>query len=65
MDKKEILKSMNETAEETRKILDSYDFMAKSLYIFYDDLINKGFDESQAFMLTQQYFDRMLRKFFM
>ena len=63
MDKEAILKEMNETAEETRKILDSYDFMAKSLYVFYDDLINKGFNESQAFMLTQQYFDRMLRKF--
>ena len=63
MDKEVILKEMNETAEETRKILDSYDFMAKSLYVFYDDLINKGFNESQAFMLTQQYFDRMLRKF--
>ncbi len=64
MDKEEILNEIEKTAEETRKILESYDFMAKSLRIFYDDLINKGFDERQSFMLTQQYFDRMLRKYF-
>ena len=63
MDKEEILKQMDETAENTKKLLEGYDVMAKSLYIFYDDLINQGFDERQAFMLTQQYFDRMLRKF--
>ena len=65
MDKEKILNEMNKTAEEARKLLDSYDFMAKSLYVFYDYLINMGFDKSQAFMLTQQCFDRMLRKFFM
>ena len=63
MNKEEILNEMDKTAEDARTVLDSYDFMAKSLYVFYDDLINKGFNESQAFMLTQQYFDRMLRKF--
>ena len=63
MDKEAILKEMNKTAKETKEVLDSYDFMAKTLYIFYDDLINKGFKERQAFVLTQQYFDRMLAKF--
>lgn len=63
MNKEEILNEMDKTAEEARKVLDSYDFMAKSLYVFYDNLINKGFNEGQAFALTQQYFDRMLRKF--
>ncbi len=63
MNEEELLNEMNKTAEETKKILDSYDFMANSLYTFYYDLINKGFKEEQAFMLTQQYFDRMLRKF--
>lgn len=64
MNKEEILKEMDNTAEETKKLLDSYDIMAKSLHIFYDDLINKGFNEKQAFILTQQYFDSMLKKFF-
>ena len=64
MNKDEILKQMNETVENTKKELESVDVITKSLYIFYDDLINKGFDEGKAFMLTQQYFDRMLRKFF-
>jgi len=63
MDKEAILKEMDKTAEEAKNVLDSYDFMAKSLYTFYDDLINRGFDEGKSFMLTQQYFDRMLRKF--
>ena len=63
MDKEAILKEMNKTAEETKKVLDSYDFMAKSLRIFYDNLINKGFKEGQAFALTQQYFDSILEKF--
>jgi hypothetical protein len=63
MDKEEILKQMDKTAEDTKKLLEGYDIMAKSLYVFYDDLINKGFDEGKSFMLTQQYFDRMLRKF--
>jgi hypothetical protein len=63
MSKDELLKEMDKTAEEAKKVLDSYDFMAKSLYTFYDDLINRGFDEGKSFMLTQQYFDRMLRKF--
>lgn len=63
MNKEEILKEMDNTAEETKKLLDAYDLMAKSLYVFYDDLINKGFNERQAFILTQQHFDRMMRKF--
>ena len=63
MDKEAILKEMDKTAEEAKKVLDSYDFMAKLLRTFYEDLINKGFSEGQSFILTQQYFDRMLRKF--
>lgn len=63
MNKDEILNEMNKTAEEAKKVLDSYDLLAKLLRTFYDNLIGKGFNEGQAFVLTQQYFDSMLRKF--
>ena len=64
MNKDEILKKMNNTVNDTKKVLDSYEVIAKLLYTFYDNLINNGFNEEQAFMLTQQYFDRMSREFF-
>lgn len=63
MNKDEMLNKMDKTAEEAKKVLDSYDLLAKSLRTFYDNLIGKGFNEEQAFGLTQQYFDSMLRKF--
>jgi hypothetical protein len=63
MDKTKILESFNKIVEDERKQQDAYDLMAKGLKQHYIACLNHGFSERQSFLLTQQYYERIMEKF--
>jgi hypothetical protein len=62
MDKDDMMKQFEDMVESMREKQKAWDTLASQLFQIYEAFYNAGFNDRDAFYLTQQFFDKVLKE---